>query len=79
MNSWDDDVDEDWPDEPEFEETRPCPACGADVYEDSPRCPICGEYITHSRSSTWAGRPVWYVLLGLLGIIAVVTMLLAPW
>ncbi len=50
--------------------TRPCPQCGAEVYEDAEQCPQCGEYITFS-SNVWDGKPVWWVVLGLLGIIAV--------
>lgn len=57
-----------------------CPNCGAEVYEDTVRCPICREYITPATPDTW---PLWFKLLGLLGVIAVVIMLaqlyLIPW
>jgi hypothetical protein len=53
-----------------------CPHCGADVFEDAEQCPHCGEYIVHS-TSPWDGRPFWWRLLGVLGIVAVIVSLLA--
>ena len=78
--------DEDWDDEDcddEFvpddaydddeDDTVPCPECGADVYEDSQRCPACGNYIVHSSSGyAWKNRPLWWIVLGALGMIAVI-------
>ena len=72
--------DNEYPDEDleddDLSETLPCPECGAEVYEDSERCPHCGHYITTGSGSLWAGRPAWWVLLGLLGIVAVVFALI---
>ena len=48
-----------------------CPKCGADIYEDAVRCPLCGEYVTHS-TSVWSERPAWWRVLGLAGILAVI-------
>jgi hypothetical protein len=54
-----DDFDDD-PDAPlasDLEEGAPeddvisCPSCGSDVYEDSERCPACGEWMIASRGS----------------------------
>lgn len=61
-------------------ETAPCPECGAEVYEDAVQCPVCGNYITH-QTRIWSGRPGWWVILGLLGVLAAVLVLagLAPW
>jgi endogenous inhibitor of DNA gyrase (YacG/DUF329 family) len=64
---WD---DEGWPDDDDGESlTIPCPACRADIYEDAEQCPYCGEYVVRS-SSTWDGRPAWWIVLGGLGIVA---------
>jgi hypothetical protein len=71
-DEWDesDDLDED----DEATSTLPCPECGADVYEDAVQCPACGNYITHP-TSVWAGRPGWWILLGLLGAVAAIVVL----
>lgn len=69
--------EEDEPDD-DLSETVPCPQCGAEVYEDAVRCPACGAYITYP-SSVWSGRPGWWILLGLLGILAVILVLLRHW
>jgi DNA-directed RNA polymerase subunit RPC12/RpoP len=75
-NSADDDQDEPF-DEDDASETVACPACGAEVYEDALRCPSCGEYVTHS-TSFFAGRPWWWIALGIAGVLAViVTSLIA--
>lgn len=83
--SWEDD---DWSDEyaeddayyddEDDDYTVPCPECGTEVYEDVDRCPNCGEYIIHSASTrdyVWGGRPVWWVVLGVLGILGVIIAL----
>lgn len=73
LNDWEypDEEDDD-----EVSETRPCPNCGADVYEDAEQCPVCGQYITADARNLWAGRSAWWVLLGLLGLGAVLWVLL---
>ena len=76
-DDWSDDDssdDEPWDDDDDSSETVACPHCGAEMYEDSIRCPVCGEYVTHSTSALM-GRPMWYVLLGLAGVIAVIAVL----
>ncbi|TWT85974.1 hypothetical protein Pla123a_07820 [Posidoniimonas polymericola] len=64
------DPDDDYYDDDEAELVD-CPACGAAIYEEAEQCPVCGEYITHS-TSPWAGKPGWWVALGMLGIIAMI-------
>jgi hypothetical protein len=80
MSRWtphDDLEDEDWDDGPDDAESSvaECPKCGADIYEDAVRCPICGDYVTRS-TSPWPGRPMWWRLLGLAGVIAVIAGIL---
>ncbi len=67
-----DDLDEGDDDLPDV---APCPACGEEVYEDAEQCPHCGEYVVHSTSAL-AGRPLWFCLLGLLGVVATIVYLL---
>ncbi len=74
LNDWE------YPDEDDEDtqsDTRPCPNCGADVYEDAEQCPVCGQYITSGSRSLWARRSAWWILLGLLGMGAVLWVLLA--
>ena len=74
----DDDIDDDWeapePDDDELE-LLPCPACGKLIYEEADACPYCGEYVTHSTSA-FAGKPIWYVALAIIGVVAVIAMIL---
>jgi len=55
------------------EMTLPCPNCNADVYEDTPRCPNCGEYITGSNRNAFAKRSNW--LRNLIVIVIALTIL----
>lgn len=73
------DVDEDaggaeW-DEFDDEPTVPCPSCGREILEDSPRCPFCENYLSDDdhrprRHPVWVsvtaviclGIAVWWVL-----------------
>ena len=51
--------------------TRECPDCGADVYEDVEQCPRCGAWIT-ADTSAWSGRSLGWLILGVLGILALI-------
>ena len=78
-DDWDeseDDETEDDFDESDDPDTVPCPNCRQPMYEDSPQCPYCGEYVTPSTSA-WSERPWWWIALGLIGIVAVIGMLTA--
>ena len=86
----DDDFDEDELDEDEYPDgdddfdhdavdTLPCPECGAEVYEEAEQCPVCGNYVTFD-TSPWQGKSTTWIVLGLLGIVAVVWALsFAAW
>ncbi len=52
-------------------ETLPCPSCGVDVYEDTDRCPACGEYIT-PRWATSSAQPIWWLFATFAAIAAVI-------
>ncbi|MBM4022213.1 MAG: hypothetical protein FJ284_08225 [Planctomycetes bacterium] len=67
-----DNDDDEWDDADDDEaDTLPCPACGQPIFEDSPRCPTCGEYVTAGDASP--RRPVWVLAT------AVVCLALAVW
>jgi predicted RNA-binding Zn-ribbon protein involved in translation (DUF1610 family) len=88
MNREWDDLDDDEPDddysaeddrgdaEDDDAETRTCPNCGAEIYEEAEQCPSCGEYVTFDSRAFTQG-PLWWTLLGLIGIVAVVCGLLS--
>jgi len=65
-------ADDDSPDE--LSETASCSQCGAEVYEDAIECPVCGSYVTPD-TAVFAGKPGWWILLGILGVLATVAML----
>ena len=48
------------------------PAC---VYDDADVCPACEEYITPKLVSRSDLRPMWYIFLGMTGMIAVLLVL----
>ncbi|MCO6046495.1 hypothetical protein NG895_21560 [Aeoliella sp. ICT_H6.2] len=78
-DDYEDDLLDEYPDEADWDDSDsweevPCPACGAMIAEDAVRCPICGEYIT-SHNSVWQGKPLWWIVLGVLGITAIVVAL----
>jgi hypothetical protein len=81
MRELDKDLDDDedgWaPDDPDDDENDvvPCPRCGAEMYDDAEWCPTCGEYVVH-RTSAWHGKPWWWVILGLAGILAVLRLMM---
>ena len=68
-DDWDDD-ELDYQDDDEAE-LIDCPSCGAAIYEDAPQCPVCGEYVVTSNS-VWSGRPAWWVILGVAGMLAAI-------
>ncbi len=71
------DDDDDWeqpdPDDADDDDLElvACPSCGEAIYEDAEQCPYCGDYVVHSTSAL-AGRPLWFCLIGLVGVAAVV-------
>jgi hypothetical protein len=69
--------DVDYYDDDGVGEVVACPSCGVEVYEDAEQCPSCGDYIVHTAvvGHAWKDRPLWWIALGLLGIVAVITAL----
>ena len=59
MTDWD---DEDIRDQERGSDTMACPSCGADIYDDSERCPFCGDYVV-MRAGATSSRLWWRVAL----------------
>ena len=80
--SWDDPAnpldDREYPDpdpcDDDSNETVVCPHCGADVYEEADQCPACRSFLIPD-TRVWSDKSLWWIALGLLGIIAVVLAL----
>jgi predicted amidophosphoribosyltransferase len=62
--------DEDWDQNPDEDETMPCPHCQASIYDDAERCPECGLYL--SREDNTSRKP-WWVVAGVATCLAMVT------
>ena len=65
---WSPDFEDD--DEPE-DDQLPCPSCGAMVYDDTDRCPHCGDWIMPLASAAGRKSRLWIVA-AILVIIAMV-------
>ncbi|MGY8767005.1 MAG: hypothetical protein ACKVH8_01075 [Pirellulales bacterium] len=75
-SEWDNDgQDEEWTDEDYSDDgsdyVDQCPECAAEIYADADVCPQCGHFIIHGNSA-WKGRSTWWIVLGLLGMLAVI-------
>lgn len=66
---WDEGSDDD--DEPMIA----CPYCGAEILENAPQCPSCGQYIFEEDRPT-ARRPLWLVIVALICLGAILFGLL---
>ena len=83
MNEWDDDILDEGPLQCDLDElggdhesaTEPCPACGAEIYDDSPQCPACGQYVFAAAGTThrleW-----WWVMAAVVASIALLCYIL---
>lgn len=60
MHDDDDDLDDPEPDADD-DGTVPCPYCGEDMLEDSPRCPSCGNYIS-DQDAPAEKKPPWIII-----------------
>jgi len=67
-------MDEDhWEDDDqdgEEETTEPCPYCRRPIYDDAPRCPHCGNYLSDEDAPSSA-KP-WWIYLGAVLVLYVV-------
>lgn len=50
--------------------TITCPVCRREIYEDAPMCPYCGADVDELLPSVFKGRPIWFILLAMAGVIA---------
>mgnify|MGYP001131689621 CR=1 FL=1 len=79
-DDWDDDEfddEDDWDDDDDGVEDYHyvCPLCGADVWDEADICPACGDFIQPVLVERSSLRPMWYIFLGMAGILAVLLVL----
>ena len=72
--TWDED-DDDYAgfdtSEPDEDATLPCPACGAEIYDDAERCPECGHYQSREDQPR-AKTPTWIIAGAVICLVIVV-------
>jgi uncharacterized protein (DUF983 family) len=76
-DQWEDAYDDEpWDDVgDETAELVSCPECGQEIYEEAEQCVACGNYVIH-RNSGWNDLPVWWIVLGMLGVVMTVLSLI---
>ena len=58
-------------------DTRRCPKCGREVYEDADRCPQCGQWITVEEGKAKRGLAGVVLAIIILGLVAVLVVIFA--
>jgi uncharacterized paraquat-inducible protein A len=64
-------------DDDDNEPTIPCPFCKAEIWEDAPRCPRCGNEL--GGADMPAQRRPWWVLITALLLLYLFVRTLLPW
>jgi hypothetical protein len=56
--------EEPWDDEEpdDDQDTIPCPYCGRPIFDDTPRCPHCENYLSEEEAAPT--RKPWWIVLG---------------
>ncbi|MEL7474106.1 MAG: hypothetical protein AAGK04_12380 [Planctomycetota bacterium] len=54
-------------------DTRACPNCGSDVYDEATVCQTCGEIISETKSAS-KGWVVWVAIIALIAFILVIAL-----
>jgi hypothetical protein len=67
-DEYDDDEREDSVDE-DLADLGACPACRKPIYEDTERCPHCGEFI--SSADTSDRKPMWVIIAAIVCLAAI--------
>ena len=76
----DDDLDDENAVEDADDETViTCLHCGEDVFDDAEQCPACGSWIVRDRRASLAGKPSWFVVLGLVGVLLAILTWIVCW
>jgi hypothetical protein len=49
------------PDDPDEDDTLPCPHCEAPIYDGAEQCPKCGQYISEEDAPP-TRKPLWLII-----------------
>ena len=64
--------DDEYPDDYDLNddevELLPCPSCGREVYEETEKCPYCGDWIMPRQAA--ARTPFWFRVVGAVVVVA---------
>ena len=52
-----------------------CPECRRHFYEDAEMCPHCGHAIA-ADTGVWSGKPWWWTVLAVLGVVGLIGVLI---
>lgn len=83
-DEWDDEeddlVDDGDDGDDEEEPTIHCPYCRAEIWEEAPQCPECGEYLSlEDRQARHEWRPRWIILTAILLLMLIALGTIAIW
>ena len=67
----DEEDDEGWMGSEDDGTTTECPSCGEAMYDDSPRCSACGQYL--SREDVAEKKPAWVMITVVVLLIAMLS------
>jgi predicted nucleic acid-binding Zn ribbon protein len=75
-NEMDDEMDDDyevdsWDDDQLDEPLIDCPHCGAEIHEESQRCPRCENYISDADLRARRRKPPWIIITAVVCILAI--------
>lgn len=70
-DAWDDEFDSGDDSDDGDEPTVACPSCRREIFEDSPRCPYCGRYVSLEDSNA-PRKPLWVIVTALVCLAAVI-------
>ena len=60
-------LEADWEEDDEESDTRPCPKCRRDVYDEADQCPYCGTYMVQELSAA-SNRSTLFIVTAIVAI-----------
>jgi hypothetical protein len=70
----DDEAGEGWESDETDEWVKPCPYCGQEMYDDAPRCPSCGCYVS-AEDAVVQPKPAWILITAVIVLVMMLAWL----